>query len=274
LLKLERPHITADKMRELARKDWDVLDLFYWHVETVDLDGNRELWSPTFVGFVWEYWQRSGFGDHVRQSEINLEGLASSENCEGLIPDGLSGGLFPRKAVEWPKPHWKKPTLTIPADIFHIDSQPELPPLPRRFQHNLPYKEGPLEHSLAKALDGTEAWDAMLGTSDRLQGAARSMLRQESRAAAIVRIGVEAEEKILADIEAERQAEERAFRERQRQFEAEELARNTKRYRTRALGDLDELRQSRKVAQPKRRQSVSKDKTRRMSQGGGTEGLA
>jgi len=185
LLGLERPMIAADKFRELARKDWDILQMFYYHVEAVDLDGHRELWSPTFVGFLWEYWQRSKLGPHVCISEEDLEARAQSEGLSGLV-GGLAranseheGGLFQRKTVKWPKPVYKPPSLKVPSKFYKYVDQPDLPPLPGRFQTNLFYEDSAVEESLSQALRGTEGWDAMIGTSDRLQAAARSVLRSE-----------------------------------------------------------------------------------------------
>merc|ERR1712100_590072 len=160
-----------------------VLQLFYWHVEAVDLDGERELWSPTFVGYLWEYWQRSQLGAHVCMSEADLEQKANEElsaGGEGTLPGGLTKGLFPRRPVEWVKPVYKPPSLKLPKSAYRYLDKPEMPPLPARFQHHLFYQDTELEENLAEHLEGTEAWDAMLGTSDRLQAAARSVLQQES----------------------------------------------------------------------------------------------
>jgi len=202
-LGLERPTIAAEKLRELARKDWQMIDLFYWYVEAVDLDGNRELWSPTFVGYLWEYWQRSFFGDAVRMSEAALEDLAASERYAGLEPLGITEGLFPRKPVEWPKKIWRPPVMKVPEALFKRIEQPGLPPLPLRFQHNLVCKDGQLERNIATNLDGSEAWDAMLGTSSRLQAAARAALRNEKVEAALQE--ERAERKVIRDaLEAKR----------------------------------------------------------------------
>jgi hypothetical protein len=179
-LGLERATIEAEHVRELSRKDWSVIDKFYWYVEAVDLDGIRYLWSPTFVGFLWEYWQRSNLGKSVMMPEIDLEIAAQNERLRGLHELGLQDGLFPRKPVNWARPIWKPPHVDVPGKVFHILEKPDLPPLPRRFPHRLFYKDGQLERTLAANLEGTEAWDAMLGTSDRLQGAARSILSAQA----------------------------------------------------------------------------------------------
>jgi len=193
VLKLERPTIRADKFRELARLDWSIMDMFYYYVEAVDLDGNRELWSPTFVGFLWEYWQRSQLGQHVGISENGLKKLAQDEYLVGLKATmGLQGGLFRRKAVEWPKPIWKPPYVKVDPKVFHILDQPHLPPIPRRMPGSVPYKDGPLEEALASRFEGTEGWDSMVGTSDRLQAAARSMLRSDKLVAETARLRAEA----------------------------------------------------------------------------------
>lgn len=161
--------------------------MFYWHVEAVDLDGNRELWSPTFVGFLWEYWQRSHFGDHVCMPEKDLLAQAEAEGFKGL-PCGVSKELFARKPVEWPKPVYKPPRFAVPSEFHKHMERPDLPPLPARFPHRLIYKENcPLETGLARNLDGTEAWDAMLGASNRLQAAARNVLHSEKLGAAAER---------------------------------------------------------------------------------------
>lgn len=185
LLGLERPTIAADKFRELARKDWEVLQMFYYHVEAVDLDGHRELWSPTFVGFLWEYWQRSKLGPHVCVPEEDLEARAKSEGLSGLV-GGLAranseheGGLFQRKTVKWPRPVYKPPSMKVPSNFYKYVDQPALPPLPARFQTNLCYEDSSVEETLSEALRNSEGWDAMIGTSDRLQAAARSVLRSE-----------------------------------------------------------------------------------------------
>merc|ERR1712232_1438219 len=107
LVGLERPTIAAEALRELARKDWDNIERFYWHLEAVDLDGNRELWSPTFVGYLWEYWQRSKMADDVFahdvcMSESELMEEARTEIREQGLELDLSRGLFLRKPVEWP----------------------------------------------------------------------------------------------------------------------------------------------------------------------------
>jgi len=284
LLGLERPTMPAEAVRNLARKDWGIIDQFYWHVEAVDLDGNRELWSPTFVGYLWEYFQRSMAGDLVNLSEGQLEAKAQSERLKGLQPDGLSGGLFQRKPVVWPKPIWKPPYFKVPQEVFHIVEQPVLPPVPRRFQHNLVYKDGPLERSLQRRLQGSEAMDAMLGTSDRLQAAGRSILRsekidaalEERRAAAAARkaeadAAARAEqEEIERKEEAERLREEENRRREEEGLEPllekEESEKSSSesekeeepvveeapsRFRKKKLGKLEDLRKGKAKAKPK-----------------------
>lgn len=205
LLGMERPTIASETMRECARRDWNVIDQFYWYVEAVDLDGNRELWSPTFVGYLWEYWQRSDLGNLVCLSEVELEAKAQKQGLRGLLPEGLSNGLFLRKPVEWPKPVWKPPQMKVPPEVFHILDQPDLPPFPGRFPHRLFFQDGPLEKQLAKQLQGTEAWDALVGTSDRLQAAGRAVLRSEKLEE--IKACKRAQEEQLRDEERARQEE-------------------------------------------------------------------
>jgi len=264
LLGLERPTIPADKMRELARLDWENINKFYWYVEAVNLDGDRELWSPCFVGYLWEYWKRSQFGDHVAMAEAQLEAQAKSEGLRGLMPTGLSEGLFMRKPVDWPKPIWKPPYLKIKPEVFHIVDKPDLPPLPRRFQNNLFYKNTELERNLERNLRGTEAWDAMVGTSDRLQAAGRRVLQGEKFAAALAikkaeaqarrefeeeeRRRAEAGEKTMREIEEERLAAEEEEKERLR---LEEEAAKGPKYRKKKLGDVEALQKAKPKAKGK-----------------------
>lgn len=272
LLGLERPTMAAEQVRELARKDWGALDMFYWHVEVVDLDGNRELWSPTFIGFIWEYWKRSMLADHVALYEDQLEAQAKREGLKDLLPEGLSDGLFPRKPVEWPKPIWKPPYVNVPSDVFHIIDRPALPPIPSRFQHHLFYKDGPLEKKLTKALVGSEGLDSMLGTSDRLQAAARAMLRSEAIQTAKDKIWAEANAEAIAEAAEQREAEEAAKKRLEQGLAAEESESSSdssdedaeeevqvkSKYRKAALGSISALTRAKAKGKPKQGKKEAK----------------
>lgn len=151
-------------------------------------------------------------------SEAELEAAANAEDMQGLptrlraVDERHEDGLFQRKKVDWPKPVYKPPKLKVPKAFYKFVEQPNLPPLPTRFQHNLFYEDTPLETGLTSHLEGTEALDAMLGTSDRLQSAARSVLRAEKFAAGIVKAREDVEAKKRAKWEAQLRAEEEARR--------------------------------------------------------------
>lgn len=168
-LGLERPVVTQLQAKRATQVYPDNWKHFRWHLPVVDLVGEMQLWSPSFIWFIGEHWTRSGRRDYVRlpEDEFMAEAAKDGHNIAELFPRGASWLEEFKERAERLQAPWvaPKPTLVpVPLAARSVEP-PELPSLPLSLQVPNPYKADAVEQRLQETMAGVEGWDAWVGKS-------------------------------------------------------------------------------------------------------------